>query len=223
MDIKNNKENELRDNSYELNLRYIDSVSETKSIFACTICNEVYELDNKVVNNKDFTCNICKNREKLDQLKEKNISLKCKFKDKRVYEYNKCNHYVIISDDKIIDPDMKCEECMINNLENKANNFGLELLIKIDDEYGWYKFNKCNHLQKISFSDINNNINCKTCEIEKLKKEAREVGLQYIEAINSDYGLYRCIKCNVEHKFSFNDVANKNLKVLCEKCMSLVN
>ena len=226
MDSKNAKEKELRNNSDKLKLRYVDSVSETESIFACKICDEIYTLENSVVNNQEFKCDICIEREKLDILERHGITLEYKSKDKRVYKYNECNHYITISGDKLIDYNSKCQECKLKNLENQAETLGLELLIEIDDEYGWYKFNKCEHLQKISFTDINDDIICETCEIDNRRLEARKVGLQYVEPINKEYDLYRCVKCNDLKKLSFSEInqfINEDSNVLCKNCLDLGN
>lgn len=223
MDIKNAKEKELRNNSDKLKLRYIDSVSETESIFACKICDEIYTLENSVVNNQEFKCDICIESEKLDILERHGITLEYKFKDKRVYKYNKCDHYITISGGILIEYDGKCQECKLNDLENQAKIAELELLIEIDDEYGWYKFNQCEHLQKIKFTDINEDIICETCEIEKRRLNARKVGLQYVESIDKEYDRYRCVKCNDLKKLSFseiNQLIDENRNVLCENCLA---
>lgn len=226
MEDKNSKEEILRNAAYNVKLNYLDSISDYESIYLCKICKEKYTLLNKLVEDGEFICPKCIIDENIDILKEKGISLEYKSNNKRVYKFINCEHYITLNDDKKINYDEKCPKCELNAIKEEAKAVGLELLLKVDDKNGFYRFDKCDHTQKIAFEDVNNNVVCDTCKSEKRRIDAKKLGLQYIQEINEEYGLYICIKCNLEQKLRFSTIEEKislNQKTLCGKCDNLDN
>tara|TARA_B110000908_G_C10174796_1_gene412697 strand:- start:22 stop:1080 length:1059 start_codon:yes stop_codon:yes gene_type:complete len=87
-----------------------------------------------------------------------------------------------------------------------------------DMHYRRYRFNKCGHIGELRLDKVRWNIfKCKTCMIERHKKEAEAVKLELIEYLKKNgYAKYKCKIC--AHIQDFQQTHVRNNKVACEMC-----
>lgn len=87
-----------------------------------------------------------------------------------------------------------------------------------DMHYRRYRFNECGHVGELRLDKVRWNIfKCKTCMIERHKKEAEAVKLELLEYLKKkNYAKYKCKIC--AHIQEFQQTHVRNNKVECEMC-----
>ncbi|HEY6438083.1 MAG TPA: hypothetical protein VIY47_15945, partial [Ignavibacteriaceae bacterium] len=107
----------------------------------------------------------------------------------------------------------------IERLNKEAAEAGLELIGVCDDPlYRVYKWEKCGHTNKYSFSNIRRkNVRCQECIDEKQKTEAKKVGLELIGSGNKKgFRLYRWKICGHEKEYDTGSVRKGSVR--CTEC-----
>lgn len=140
----------------------------------------------------------------------------------RKYRFIKCNHEQEIRTDLVREKEIKCNCCFELKIMEEAKSAGVTIVGDgLKDGYREYMFNECCHRQQLSLRNVRKKqIQCKTCENEKIKKEAFEAGLVFIEKINKHRNLYKIKKCNHFLETTRQTIRRNAYKeIKCKECM----
>jgi len=137
----------------------------------------------------------------------------------RIYIFSNCKHQKEIQITNVRNNKFGCDKCLKKKLEDEAKAVGLTL-IGDGKKVGFriYSFNKCGHKgEKQTRLVRTKQIRCNDCLQEKMKQEAKAVGLKIIGDTNKKgLKLYKFKKCGHTQEIFTTSVRNNRFR--CHSC-----
>lgn len=103
-------------------------------------------------------------------------------------------------------------------ITQEARLVGLSFFEELKGTKNIYTFDTCGHTQTICTSKIRlNQFHCKTCFIDKLKSEAKNVNLTLVKQLKGTKNLYRFNECGHHKELINTHVRNGSFQ--CDQCL----
>jgi len=137
----------------------------------------------------------------------------------RIYIFNACKHQKEIQITNVRNNSFGCNKCLKKKLEDEAKKAGMTLIGEGRDlRYKLYSFDRCEHkAEKQTHLVRTKQIRCNDCLQEKIKREAKAVGLKIIGDTNKKgLKLYKFNKCGHTQEIFTTSVRNNCFT--CHSC-----
>lgn len=174
------------------------------------------------VRNKKFTCSICLENKLKKEAKEQNLEF-IEVDNKAgvgIYRFKECGHTQKIQYSAVRNGEFRCKTCNEMQYHIEAKDAELELIGPgRNTSTRLYKFKSCEHEQIISMHEVRNKqFMCRECQLEKLSKEAKLVGLTLIGKVkNPNNRIYKFNECG--HEQEINSVCVRRNTFQCNTCL----
>lgn len=171
--------------------------------------------------NSVYTCPECREDEIERAASELNLKLirKAGGGQKREVLCNSCKTKRSVQYYHLLEASFRCGPCQEIRRSAEAFEQGLELLSKVNKDYGIFKFRSCGHQKRINFQAVREGqIQCKICIEDRYIDEANRAGLQYIgrSKKGQNHRQYKCLKCDRLIDLGIRAVADDSF--LCKFC-----
>lgn len=192
---------------------------DSKSAYYLLPCKHEKRVRISHMRNGNFRCEKCL----FEKRKEESQSYNAIFLHMDSYDNKKgvyklsCGHVRSIQTAFMRNGNFRCEECQRMSWEEQAKQVGLVFLRVADKRgYGWYRF-PCNHENMIQYGNIKNKMfECKKCKKDTWESEAIENGFEFLNNLNKNFSLYRCLNCSHEFKAQMTNIRRDLVR--CSKC-----
>ncbi|MBT2151372.1 GIY-YIG nuclease family protein [Pseudoalteromonas tetraodonis] len=207
----------------ENNLEFIGiKIKLNSNLYRFKSCGHEQVIASNNIINKNITCDMCFNLKLCEEARRANLELVEIIQKSRPYIYRclKCSSIIKIKPGDVKSKNFNCSTCAQNELMDKAKLGGLSFLNKdkVRRYHNIYEFKSCGHKQSIRNDKVKSGVfSCNTCEINKLKNEAKIVGLEYIDNCpKAGSKIYKFIDCGHQQEIRISRVRENVFK--CNEC-----